>query len=316
MFHSSVPLLPKQTGFRLQLLLALFVATSIIGTAAGSQDDQAGDVASAGESEPSPSDVEVAPQPEAQPAPVVPPVTSSERITLEQVDESLNRHPAPGPDQTESREHKALSATRTALREEQTWLSKRAQLAATTDGAEAKLEGFATGLESAVNPSYPDLPEDLDALELLLAQLRRELANAKSRLEVIGSELSGLPEKRLHGVNRTSELEILLRGLGEESSANEFDAILLRARRQSAEAELTLVKLEVSSTDVLRSLITGEQELLRAEITNLEARVEVVTEQTAEQRRLELEAQEKKARQTLRMAALQAPELQKLAEEN
>jgi potassium efflux system protein len=311
---SLFSLLPFQAGLRRQILSALFVTTSLIGTAVPARGDEEVVNASEGESQPSTSEVVSKPQTATQP--VLSQESSTERITLEQIDEALTRYPGPGPDQSASREHKALVDARTALQKEQTWLSQRSQLESILGGAEAQLEGFAAALESAANPSYPELPNDLDLLEQLLAQRRRELTDAKSRLELLGKELAGLPENRLRGVSRTNELEALLRDLDAESSTTEVDTLLQRARQQNAEAELAWVKLSVSSTDSLRSLITSEQELLRAQITNLEIRVAAVTEQTAEQRRLDLEAQEEKANRAMRMAALQDPALQQLAEEN
>jgi hypothetical protein len=305
-----------QTGFGRQVFTVFCAACWLIGAAAYASKDIAGDAAPAAEEQPPPSEAVSEPQINPQPAPVVQPAPDSERVTLEQIDEALERFPAPAPDKVASREHKALVDASAALREEQTWLNQRTQLESAIGGAEAQLEGFAAALESASNPSYPDLPGDLDGLEKVLTQHRTELTGAKSRLEELGNELSSLPENRLRGVNRTNELEVLLRDLNAESSTTEVDTLLQRARRQNTEAELAWVKLSVSSTDSLRSLITSEQELLRAEIANLEARVAAVTEQTAEQRRLDLEAQEEKARRANRMAALQDPELQILAEEN
>jgi len=296
--------------------VVLFTACSLVGAAAPASETEADDTTSAAEEQPPSLEAVTEPQINTQPAPVVPPATGSEHVTLEQIDEALKLYPPPGPDQAASREHKALVGARTALQEEQTWLNQRAQLESTISGSETQLERFAAGLEAESNPSYPEFPGDLDGLEKVLTQHRTELAGAKSRLEELGNELASLPEKRLSGVNRTNELEVVLRDLDAESSTTEVDTLLLQARRQDTEAELAWSKLLVSSSDSLRSLITSEQELLRTQVANLETRVATATERTAEQRRLDLEAQEEKARRALRMAALQDPELQVLAEEN
>jgi len=266
--------------------------------------------------EPTPTAGEAAQEPESQPAPSARPAPQKEPLTLERIDQELSHYPAPGPDQPASHEHKALTEAQSELRAEVRWIAELAHLQATVDSADAQLAEFEVALEATKDPVYPPLPDELKAIEQQLSQRKSELADARARFEALGNELSGLPEKRLVEVDRTNQLEALLRSLNAESATSDVAKLFLGARRQNAEAELALTKLSVSSSDSLRSLIEKEDELRRVEVDNLEARVAILTEQTAEQRRIELLAQEEKARQAMRMATLQDPELQKLAEEN
>ena len=244
------------------------------------------------------------------------PRSDLEHATLEQIDEALKRYPAPGPDQAASREYKALVEARAAIREEQTWLNQRRQLESKLGAPKRnwrnsllrwnRLRSLPPRISPAIsmrsNSCWPSTGQNWPK------------PNHDSKCS--GTSCRASRKIALRGVNRTNELEIILRDLDVESSTDEVDTLLLRARRQSAEAELALVKLSVSSTDSLRSLIASEQTLVRAQIANLETLVAAETARTAEQRRLELEEQQEKAGRAMRMAALQDPELQKLAEEN